>query len=143
MKSRRTGLAEKERRNRLLWSRLCSIGGHSVHGVTFGGHFGNHFLVGLHHVWCDAGLDFLKRSVEVFWFDGGNGIDEYGFNGLPGGLRSPSGSFSNVTQGGYWWMSEGDNEVYAYDFYLKYNYDWAERNMNPTSLGHSVRCIKD
>ena len=39
------------------------------------------------------------------WNNNGNGTDEYGFSGLPGGYGSVNGGFGNIGIYGYWWSS--------------------------------------
>ncbi|PLX23641.1 MAG: hypothetical protein C0599_04095 [Salinivirgaceae bacterium] len=77
------------------------------------------------------------------WDSGGNGTDDYGFTGLPGGGRISGGVFNQAGTYGYWWSSE-DSPFTANIFGLWFNY--SETNImigNDKSSGYSVRCIKD
>lgn len=88
------------------------------------------------------------------WYNDGNGIDSYGFSGLPGGYRDGySGSFIDQSLRGQWWnSSEGrynpySNDLGAYSYYLIYNSAILEQGGGPygnkKSYGFSVRCVKD
>jgi uncharacterized protein (TIGR02145 family) len=84
-----------------------------------------------------------KLKSTYGWTDDGNGTDEYGFSTLPGGYRSPAGSFYDAWNYGYWWtVTERDSE-YAYLRLMLYDDD----NVNEASLskgnGFSVRCVSN
>ena len=74
---------------------------------------------------------------------GGSGIDNYGWNGLPGGGRDYDGYFGGIGYGGYWWSSSHSCVDDAWGRTLGslddavYNYDDDKR------YGFSVRCLKD
>jgi len=87
----------------------------------------------------DAGLN-LKSKYG--WRDNGNGTDLYDFKALPGGWRTESGGFSNITNRAFFWTSsEYDSD--AWERYISYgggkvgNWDFYK------TFGHSVRCLKD
>ena len=71
----------------------------------------------------------------------GNGNDNSGFNGLPGGYCDAYGSFHYVTEEGYFWSSSEDNADYAWSRYLYYKK--VIRNNRNKNSGLSVRCIRD
>ena len=58
----------------------------------------------------------LKEKDTVHWNSPNiDATDEVGFTGLPGGLRSDSGSFFGIRGGGYWWSAtpvNSDNSWY-------------------------------
>lgn len=93
-----------------------------------------------------AGVTQKKLKSTEYWSDSGNGSNESGFNGLPGGDRYMS---SPGTDGmgihGMWWSSTEKNEKDAIAFRLtNYKVDdlddllWAGSKYR----GYSVRCLK-
>lgn len=72
------------------------------------------------------------------WDYDGNGIDDFGFGGLPGGYRFPSGEFNFVRCEGRWWTSTKlwHHIMYAED-------DEIFRHNNHPGYGFSVRCVRD
>jgi len=88
------------------------------------------------------------------WYNNGNGIDSYGFTGLPGGYRDGySGLFKDQGIIGVWWdSSEGrynpnSNDLGAYSYCLIYNSAILEQGGglygSKKSYGFSLRCVKD
>jgi uncharacterized protein (TIGR02145 family) len=78
-------------------------------------------------------------------FDNGNGTNEIGFNGFPGGYRYYDGYFYFIRYYGYWWSSS-ELDTYkhqATNRSLNYNNDCADRDNSTKSFGLSVRCIRD
>ena len=75
------------------------------------------------------------------WDDNGNGTDDYGWLGLPGGKRD-GGGFHSIGEKGYWWSRE---EHETYQFYAWYHsLDLSVvRFYSYKELGMSVRCLKD
>ena len=73
----------------------------------------------------------------------GNGTDDYGWNGLPGGVRYDDGSFGSVGQQGYWWSSSQFNAGFAWYRYLYYDFDGVHRSATNKLYGFSVRCLRD
>jgi uncharacterized protein (TIGR02145 family) len=73
----------------------------------------------------------------------GNGTNESGFNGLPGGFRTNGGMFSNQGDNGYWFSATEGSKMSASTFEL-YNRDdyFSIRNYRKGG-GFSVRCVKD
>jgi len=88
-----------------------------------------------------------KLKATSGWNDyegnSGNGTDDYGFFGLPGGIGYSDGSFDRVGFGGIWW---GASENYAdiasirCMFYSSKDVHWF--NEGKTIL-FSVRCVQD
>jgi len=73
----------------------------------------------------------------------GNGTNESGFNGLPGGSRCTSWTFQKIGSTSFWWSSTDgwlNNARYSMltnsNNYLHYN--WCDK-----SCGFFVRCVKD
>ena len=84
----------------------------------------------------------LKSTTD--WACDGNGNNDSGFTGLPGGIRSDKGEFDYQGQYGYWWSTSEYNSYYAYYRYL-YNFSknlFGYINYFKES-GFSVRCIRD
>ena len=74
----------------------------------------------------------------------GNGTDDYGFLGLPGGNRSYSnGNFYGIGGNGYWWSSSQYDASNAWSRYLYYNYGIVYRYGSNKDYGFSVRCLRD
>ena len=86
-----------------------------------------------------------KMKSTDFWADyEGNGINESGFSGLPGGTRFYNGTFDNIGKYGIWWSSsEESNSNYAGLRTLVYGSGIAFRNGGIKTFGFSVRCLRD
>jgi len=89
-----------------------------------------------------------KMKSTEFWADNdgesGNGTNESGFSGLPGGLRGGNGAFKGIGKHGNWWSSPESNTDDAWYRVLNYS----EGNVYTyyyffKSTGVSVRCLKD
>ncbi|HPQ35197.1 MAG TPA: fibrobacter succinogenes major paralogous domain-containing protein [Tenuifilaceae bacterium] len=72
------------------------------------------------------------------WDYDGNGIDDFGFGGLPGGYRLPSGEFNFVRCEGRWWSS---TKLWHRVMYVED--DEIFRHNNHPGYGFSVRCLRD
>jgi uncharacterized protein (TIGR02145 family) len=94
-----------------------------------------------------------KLKADHGWYNNGNGTDEYGFSALPGGARGSGGSFKNVGRNGYWWTATKvgwivptepeDDSDYTFLWVMLYNGDGVPVYVTDTSVGLSVRCVKD
>ena len=89
-----------------------------------------------------------KMKSTSGWEDNGNGTNESGFEGLPGGCRSYEGDFSFVGASGKWWSSSEFDTDFAHYISLSSNNnnDYLPRVIRFVSVknsGSSVRCIKD
>jgi uncharacterized protein (TIGR02145 family) len=73
----------------------------------------------------------------------GNGKDDYGWLGLPGGLRSSYGYFSYLGSNGHWWSSSEGMVDLALPRYLGSNYDYVSSYSEVKRVGYSVRCLND
>jgi uncharacterized protein (TIGR02145 family) len=73
----------------------------------------------------------------------GNGTDDYGWLGLPGGSRFSSGSFYSIGDLGGWWSSSQYNTSNAWYRYLNDGNDSVTRNYHDKKNGFSVRCLRD
>ena len=86
-----------------------------------------------------------KMKSTEGWTRNGNGTDEIGFSGFPGGSRAGNGSFGDSGGGtiGGWWSS---TEVYTNYVWIRYltNIDGrAYKDYYSKELGFSVRCMRD
>jgi uncharacterized protein (TIGR02145 family) len=89
---------------------------------------------------CDACKDTRKLRAQV----SGNGTNESGFNGLPGGERALDGTFYNFGSNGYWWSSTENDTYYAWYRYLNYGSGYVSRSFYFSKTnGFSVRCLRD
>lgn len=82
------------------------------------------------------------------WNNDGNGTDDFGFSGFPGGFHSsPSfGSvFGQIGNEAHWWTStEVDTYPYvAWSRTILYDYDLLYRTQYIKEYAFSVRCVKD
>mgnify|MGYP001192070860 CR=1 FL=1 len=98
-------------------------------------------------------LDALKsKSDWNYKSDGtsGNGTDDYGWFGLPGGYRYINGNFDYIGYGGYWWSSsehDADDAWFPDDAWYRGLDDYDDYETIPRSTskiyGFSVRCLRD
>ncbi len=83
-----------------------------------------------------------KLKAKSEW-NTGNGIDQYGFNSLPGGKRGTRGDFSDLGYSGHWWSSTAYGSTTAYNRGMNsistsvYSYDYNKK------YGFSVRLVRD
>lgn len=73
----------------------------------------------------------------------GNGTDECGFSGLPGGYRTHLGEFNKLGKYTSWWTSTASDTEGAWDRSLYYAYGNLDRGDNYGGEGLNVRCLKD
>jgi len=77
----------------------------------------------------------------------GNGTDDYGFAGLPGGQGGVDNIFIYLNEIGYWWSATAGtpNHLYAtsYLYQVNYNNNEVYKSANGTFFKFSVRCVKD
>ncbi len=84
------------------------------------------------------------------WANDGNGTDDFGFNGLPGGFRTTNGNYNSLGEYGTWQSASGDGaatasgpSVYSI-FSLLYKDDIFDLQWQVSDdYGFSLRCIKD
>ncbi len=86
----------------------------------------------------------LKESGTTHWISPNTGAtNETGFTALPGGYRRADGSFSDLTDTGFWWSSREFNTTDAYFKKMQFDSDKTFRAYLDKNGGMSVRCIKD
>ena len=71
------------------------------------------------------------------------GTNEFSFNALPGGYRSPLGLFKDVASSGYWWCSNQTGSDKAWSIYLTSQGNHVTLNSEWKNQGCAVRCIKN
>jgi uncharacterized protein (TIGR02145 family) len=88
-----------------------------------------------------------KMKSTEFWADNdgesGNGTNESGFSGLPGGIRGASGSFLYIGEFGYWWSSTESSTYGAWSRGLNYDFGDVSSSNDYDREGLSVRCLRD
>ncbi len=89
-----------------------------------------------------------KMKFTEFWAENkgisGNGSNESGFSGLPGGARDIDGQFEDLFRFGSWWSSsEGGGTYGPWTRGLGCPYDLARKGSEYKNAGISVRCVKD
>jgi uncharacterized protein (TIGR02145 family) len=82
----------------------------------------------------------LKR--QSLWNDNGNGNNESGFSGMPGGYRNESGVFSSLGFNGIWWSSSSTNDQSGIAYFIYNSNSLIFKENKLKSNGLSVRCIK-
>ena len=84
-----------------------------------------------------------KMKSTSGWSDNGNGTNESGFNGFPGGYRHYNGYFDNIGNYGYWWSSSVTNAYSAWFRKLYFSNGNVYRSNYNKADGFSVRCLRD
>ncbi len=85
-----------------------------------------------------------KMKSKSGWGVEGNGTNESGFSGLPGGFRYGGGTFDDVGDAGYWWSSTEDGTDDAWLRSLSDGSGDVRRGgSGGKDLGFSVRCLRD
>ena len=90
-----------------------------------------------------AGLSLKNTSG---WDNNGNGNNQSGFTGIPGGYRVPSGGFMEIGRTGAWWSSSESSIDSAWARDLQFDQGGKVGKLpvgNYKACGFSVRCIKD
>lgn len=77
------------------------------------------------------------------WENDGNGNNESGFSGLPGGYLYGYGEFYFIGTYGSWWSSKDDNTIVSWPRNLDSNSDYISRYSSYQNTWRSCRCIKD
>jgi len=87
-----------------------------------------------------------KMRTASGWNENGDGTNESGFSGLPGGGRDVNGSFYYAGYYGSWWSSTQSATTKAWTRNLGYNIygiGSVYRNDGSKEDGLSVRCLRD
>ena len=83
-----------------------------------------------------------QMKTDYGWNNGGNGTNNSGFSGLPGGSRSDAGFFYVAGDVGFWWSSSSTGS----SAWLRLLGTWDPevlRDSNDQRDGFSVRCVKN
>jgi len=91
----------------------------------------------------DESISGTKLKSNYNWAKEGNGTNETGFSGLPGGFRGSDGIFYDLGKYAYWWSSTVNDTKNVWNRNLYYTNSYIGRNANDKIEGLSVRCIKD
>lgn len=84
-----------------------------------------------------------KMKSSSGWEGSGNGTNESGFSGLPGGSRYSNGTFGLIGKYGYWWSSTENDSSSAWYRTLYYSNGLVTRTTDDKVEGLSVRCFRD
>ncbi len=84
-----------------------------------------------------------KLKSASGWELNGNGTNESGFSGLPGGYRYDYGFFNYGGLFAVWWASPVEYTSFAWLYYQAYNFGNAFRYFPNKAFGFSVRCVKN
>jgi uncharacterized protein (TIGR02145 family) len=84
-----------------------------------------------------------KMKSSSGWNQDGNGTNESGFTGLPGGCRDLNGKFGYIDNIGYWWSSSEKDTILAWYRCIDNSSWYVYRTNYYKQNGLSVRCIKD
>jgi uncharacterized protein (TIGR02145 family) len=84
-----------------------------------------------------------KMKAKEGWHEEGNGTNNSGFTGLPGGGRYDDGYFDFVGNTGSWWSSTESLTTHAWFRYLNCSNGLASRGFHFKRNGFSVRCLRD
>jgi len=85
----------------------------------------------------------IKMKSKSGWMDNGNGNNDSGFSGLPGGQCDIYGTFYYIGNDGYWWSSTEHGTSTAWYRPLGYYGGNVFRNYYYKPYGFSVRCLRD
>lgn len=90
----------------------------------------------------DEGVGTAMKAT-LGWNQGGNGTDLYGFNAVPGGIRSyVTGEFVAAGDNGTWWSSSiQEEDVKQRSLYFQF--DGILTAFTHSQFGASVRCIRN
>ena len=83
-----------------------------------------------------------KTKSTSGWEENGNGSNESGFSGLPGGGRYNDGGFGAIGKHGTWWSSVEYGTYNAWTRSLHYYPGLVNKNTYKVR-GFSVRCLRD
>jgi uncharacterized protein (TIGR02145 family) len=90
----------------------------------------------------DSGSASAKLKSGAGWSDTGNGIDAFGFRGLPGGHEEflASNYLANIGQEGIWWSSSTSSGS-GYEFFWRLGLDAVVGHSTVRSESCQVRCL--
>ncbi len=83
------------------------------------------------------------RWIIHDWFPYHHGFDEFGFSGLPGGVRDTNGSFFSLGAYGQWWSSTESSSTSAWLTNMFHIYGDVYRHHFNKAYCFSLRCARD
>lgn len=91
----------------------------------------------------DSAAKYLKSTSG--WAKSGNGVDAYGFSGLPGGLWNGTDRYFGYSpQTGYWWTATSQSTTYGYVRSMGNSYPGVSQSTSDKQLHRfSGRCVKN
>lgn len=92
---------------------------------------------------ADGGDAGTKLKSTSGWDGNGNGTDDFGFSGLPGGNRRPNGEFVYIGRYGNWWTTKKNSNGEAYRRNLASDEYGVGVFSGDTSYSFSVRCVQN
>jgi uncharacterized protein (TIGR02145 family) len=84
-----------------------------------------------------------KMKSSTGWMENGNGSNESGFSGLPGGYRNEKGVFMHIGGPGNWWSSSQAANLRSWSVHLFSDLNGTLIDIYDKRSGFSVRCLKD
>ena len=84
-----------------------------------------------------------KMKANWGWDKNGNGNDESGFAGLPGGYRSNFGPFNFIGLYAYWWSSSENSTGNAWFYFVNSNDSNINKFRYDEGSGLSIRCVRN
>lgn len=84
-----------------------------------------------------------KLKSKSGWYGNGNGTDDYGFTGLPGGYLGPGGVFDQAGSSGYWWTATSVDDGFAYSLSMYHHTDGVAVGSAYKEYAFSVRCVAE
>jgi uncharacterized protein (TIGR02145 family) len=106
----------------------------------------SHYGIG-HPVWDSwdlRGIDAGSNLKSTSGWNGGNGLDLYGFTALPAGYNASSGAYLSLGEQARFWSSTHDNSHIPWRRFHRFISPGVDRTAsNIRTYGFSVRCIKD
>lgn len=100
------------------------------------------------HFLGDAYSVGVKMKSTSEWKQDGNGTNENGFSGLPGGLRRNYGlggyiGYNFIGRFSFWWSSSEYNCNNAFYYFLNLKNGRLLCQTEQKGYGYSIRCLKD
>jgi len=78
------------------------------------------------------------------WDSTGNGTDDFGFSGLPGGYRGSYGDFYKAGNRGVWWTATEAANGRSYSREMRTDYDYVTEEHEDVRINcFSLRCVRD
>ena len=92
--------------------------------------------------WRGTNQGDLLKATDIVWKNNGYGTDDYGFNGLPAGIRGCNNRFDEFGVFESWWTGTSFGFGLVYRMLGNYTSQIYKGSL-PTDSGFSCRCIKN